>query len=191
LSRQPDPIAKKPAMAPFFEEIADYRTLGKVELNPKALRMLKVDDYIFIDYEGPDGKINLFIGYYYTIGKAYASHSPLICYPSQGWKIEKPPVTKTIYIGSNRIKHEQILTSFGNKQEIVLYWFQSYLLTNTNSYMNKINIAINRLLNENQQHALVRVAVPTNDGYFENSQNAAQEFIKAFYPILMDYITTN
>lgn len=73
----------KPPIRQYLEHIDNYKTVRHIQLAENASNMLSLDDYLYADYEGPDGNVNLYIGYYYTANKAYASHSPLICYPSQ------------------------------------------------------------------------------------------------------------
>ena len=181
-------VEKKPAMWPFLMQVEGYKIPRQANLPEDAVKMLKLDDYTFADYDGPNGRINLYIGYYLTAGKAYASHSPLVCYPSQGWKIKKEPVVQSMTVGPNRINYEEIITSYGKQTELVLYWYQSRLLTSTHMYINKLEMAYNKLAFNNQQHAFVRVAVPIGNGSYKEAKNAAVDFIRAFYPNFIKFI---
>ena len=87
-----DPVLhNKPSLKQHFQTIENYRTIQHIPLSGENLKMLKLDDYLYADFKGPDGIVNLYIGYYYTSNKAYASHSPLVCYPSHGWEITRHP----------------------------------------------------------------------------------------------------
>ena len=152
-----------------------------------AVAMLKLDDYLFADYKGPLGIVNLYIGYYYTANKAYAAHSPLICYPSQGWKIDSNPKKAFLQVDAQTIKYEEIITSSGDTKELVLFWYQAGLFTNTKIYMNKIDMGYNKLRHNSEQHGFVRVAVPIKNTY-EESKSSAINFIEAFYPQFINYI---
>ncbi len=138
----------------------------------------------------PNGRVNLYIGYYYTANKAYASHSPMVCYPSQGWQIDNKPTRKTLSIGQNVIHYEEIVTSLGEQKELVLYWYQSGERSNTQIYKNKIDMGVNKLLNNSEEHAFVRVSLPLaeNSTYAENEKTATN-FIKAFYPQFLKFIS--
>jgi len=184
---EPAPVHDKPALKGYLQNLAGYEVLRDVDLNNNAIRMLKVDDYAFVDYAGRGGKINLFIGYYYTANKAYASHSPLICYPSQGWKIENRPVRRTLTVGQHSVNYETIITSYGEQKELVLYWYQTHALTSTQVYRNKIDMACNKLMKKNEQHAFVRVSVPLANSTKDEAEKAADDFIRALFPRFIKY----
>ncbi len=189
--KQPGANKGKIALNEQLINIPGYSIIRKIALNKDALQMLKLDDYLFADYQGPDGKVNLYIGYYYTAAKAYASHSPLICYPSQGWKIDSGPSAGTLNIPPTTIHYEEITTSQGDKKELVLFWYQSRLQTATQIYKNKINMGYNKLVHNDQQHGFVRVAVPFADSTYTKAKNMATTFIRAFYPKFTKYILTS
>ncbi len=186
--QQPVTASQKAALMKYFQHIPGYKTIQMISLEKDALTMLKLDDYFFADYQGPSGKVNLYIGYYYSAAKAYASHSPLICYPSQGWKITSKPQTNTLQLPSSTIHYEEITTSLGTQKELVLFWYQSRLQTATQIYRNKINMGYNKLAYNDQQHCFVRVAVPYADSSYAKAKNTATTFILAFYPQFTKYI---
>lgn len=172
----------------FFQHIEGYETIQEMDLEDHAFKMLELDDYMFADYQRGEKKINLYIGYYYTASKASAAHSPLICYPSQGWQIESKPVAQSLSVGPLLIKYKEITTSFNQDKELVLYWFQSHFDTNTHSTLNKVDIALNKLTKNDEQHAFVRVAVPFDKSTYEETKKTATDFIKAFYPQFLEFI---
>jgi EpsI family protein len=150
--------------------------------------MLKLDDYVFANFAGENQDVNLYIGYYYTAAKAYAAHSPLVCYPSQGWQIDTHPKRSELAVGPHKIHYEEIVTSHGDQRELVLYWYQARLFTNTRTYQNKISMGYNKLVDNDQQHGFVRVSVPFKDDPYEKVKKAATDFIQAFYPHFVTYI---
>ena len=180
-------ISKKP-MRQYLGNIDNYKTLQHIKLADNALRMLKLDDYLYVDYEGPNGKVNLYIGYYYTAGKAYAAHSPLICYPSQGWKIDEQSSDHTVNVGTYVINYDEITTSLRNQKELVLFWYQAHHHTNTTIVNNKIDMGVNKFFNNNEQHAFVRVSVPLEGLTLDQAQKSAIDFINVFYPQFIRFI---
>jgi EpsI family protein len=169
-------------------QIEGYETASITDMSADAIKMLNLDDYVFANFAGPLGNVNLYIGYYYTANKAYAAHSPLICYPSQGWKIDNKPKKGSLQVGSQTIQYEEIITSLEGTKELVLYWYQAGLYTNTQIYKNKIDMGYNKLVQNTEQHGFIRVAVPILKTY-EEAQLAAAGFIKAFYPQFIEYIS--
>lgn len=181
-------IVEKAPLKNYLMQLDGYETGQSVDLSSDHVSMLKLDDYIFIDYKGQKRNPNLYIGYYYTASKAYASHSPMICYPSQGWKIDNKPSKSSLQVGSRTINYEEIIVSLGDRKELVLYWYQAGLQTNTQVYKNKISLGYNKLMNNDEQHGFVRVALPFNGNYNE-TKHAATIFIKTLYPQFINYIS--
>lgn len=188
LPTEPRKVSKTANLNSFFHKIEGYETISTIPLEDNAFKMLNLDDYLFSNYKGPTGIVNLYIGYYYSANKAYASHSPLVCYPAQGWKIDQKPVKSTINIDGNKIHLEEIITSFGDKKELVLYWYQTHLLTNTEAYRNKIDMAVSKIKYNDEQHAFVRVSTSLEDGPYAKAKERAVDFIKQFYPQFVSFI---
>jgi len=180
-------VNEKPSIRSFFKNIDRYKIIQTSELKPELVEMLNLDDYLYADFQGPDERINLYIGYYYNANKAYASHSPLICYPSQGWEILGKEKKKSMKIGHNVINYHEIITKKDQTKELVLFWYQSYSLSSTQIYKNKISMGYNKLTGKNGQHAFIRVSVHYTDS--NNANENATEFIKTFYPKLINYFT--
>lgn len=174
----------------YFNHIENYTFLQNKELSQDMSQMLKLDDYFYADFTGDMGKINLYIGYYFSADKAYAAHSPTICYPSQGWKVDTAPATGALTVGPHKIKYKEITASSGQNKELVLYWYQARLRTNTQVYRNKIDIGYNKLSFDDSYHGFVRVAVPFVDAGYEDTKKIALSFIRAFYPQFENYLTS-
>ncbi len=178
----------KPPVETFFEQIEGYRLLQTVTMDSNALELLKLDDYLFSEYSGPEGNVTLYIGYYYTADKASAAHSPLICYPSQGWKIESQNAGQKLDVEPFIVHYKEIVTSFGKQKELVLYWFQAGRDTNEEAFRNKTNVALNKLLNKGEQHAFVRVSVTIDDSGQEMAKQRVVDFIQTFYPQFIRFV---
>lgn len=189
-NRKESPQHQKPPLKQYFQTIDNYKILRHIELADNHLTMLKLDDYLYTDYEGPNGKVNLYIGYYYTANKAYASHSPMICYPSQGWEIDRQPSKHTLNVGPHSIHYEEIVTSLSEETELVIYWYQSHLMTNTQIYQNKIDMGYNKFIHNSEQHAFIRVSVTLTNASHKDTEQIATDFIKTFYPQFVNFIKT-
>lgn len=150
--------------------------------------MLDLDDYYYADYSSTNGKANLYIGYYHTAKKAYASHSPTVCYPSQGWTIADEAVYGSITVGPYKIRYEEIVASLGPVKELVLFWYQAGIYQSTQVYQNKIAIGFNKLTKNDEQHAFVRVSVPYTKTSYNQAKKSAIAFIQAFYPNFINFL---
>ena len=174
----------------FISKIDTYKTIKNNELSVEARNMLKLDDYLFADFKkmNSDIFISLYIGYYFDSGKAYAAHSPLVCYPSQGWKVVGAPKVDSLTVGEHEVEYEELVASFEEKKELVIYWYQSGKFTNTKVYYNKISMGYNKLFNNDTKHGFVRVAVPFEGSGYDEAKKNAIEFINAFYPYFINNI---
>lgn len=181
-------IRNRPPLDNFLKSIEGYSVVDNLQLPGNAVNMLNLDDYFYAEYRGEIAKINLYVGYYYSADKAYAAHSPTICYPSQGWKIEKAKAG-SMMVGSQIINYDEIITTFGQQKELVIYWYQARLQTNTQVYRNKVSIGYNKLVFDDQSHGFVRVAAPFGNYSYKQVRNEIQSFINSFYPQFERYLT--
>lgn len=179
-------VRKRP-LKDYFQHIAGYEVKRHLGLEDHVVKMLKLDDYLFAEYTGKNGPITLYIGFYYTAAKAYAAHSPLICYPSQGWQIDKKPVDGSLAVGQHEVDYEEIITSHDGQKELVLYWYQAHDRTSVQVYRNKIDMARNKLEGKDEQYAFVRVSVPFAHSSRETAKEIAADFIRAFSPKFREY----
>ncbi len=182
------PDVHKTPIKQYFEDIKGYKVIRHVKLEDDVLTLLKLDDYLYTDYQGPNGKVTLYIGYYYTAAKASAAHSPLVCYPSQGWKIEKQLSDQALDAAPSAIHYNEIITSLNKQKELILYWFQAGPNTNTRVFKNKTNVAYNKLTNKGEQHAFVRVSVPLGSSNQEQAKQRVTDFVEVFYPHFIRFV---
>jgi EpsI family protein len=179
---------EKPAIQEYLAQIDGYDVIRNIQLPSGAYDMLSLDDYVYTDFDGPGGSVNLYIGYYYSPNKAYAAHSPLICYKSQGWRVTRQPVSGSLMVNGQRIIYEAIVTESERRKELVLYWYQARLRTNSKVYRNKISMAVNRLMYKNDQHAFVRVSARFGNASYDEVMARIVRFIEAFYPSFIQFV---
>ncbi|PIE64709.1 MAG: EpsI family protein [Desulfobacterales bacterium] len=170
-----------------FSHLDGYKTLQIETLTPEIHDFLALDDYVSITYQGKEGPITLYIGYYFSSDKISAAHSPLVCFPGQGWKIDFPE-KKILHSGKHIITYEEFIAGLLERKELVMYWYQAYDTTTPVVYKNKIKVLLNKLTNGKQEHAFVRVTIPLNNITREEARRQGHLFIKAFYPRLLEYV---
>lgn len=178
----------KPPLLDTFSRIEGYDLTRQIDLAAPAYDMLRLDDYLFADYSGNNKVINLYVGLYYSAAQAYAAHSPLICYPSQGWEIESRPTRKSLTVGPYVVNYEEIVTTYNGKRELVTYWYQAHDRSSTQVYRTKIDMAYNKIRNKDQSHAFIRVSVPFADSTREQAAKITTDFIQAFLPHFVHYL---
>jgi hypothetical protein len=82
---EPPKVEKKIKLTEALAHIDGYKVVNSSNLEENIYQFLDLDDYLFRTYEKDGVKITLYIGFYYTVDKVSAAHSPLVCFPGQGW----------------------------------------------------------------------------------------------------------
>jgi EpsI family protein len=185
----PKSITRKATLKQTLGPLQSFPTFEEIALEPQMVTMLDLDDHVFRNYHGPGGNVNLYVGYYYTTDKAYASHSPLACFPSQGWKISEP-VTHRLTVGNQTISYVELTASIQGRNELILYWYQAGDLTTASVTKNKYNALYNKVRHKEEDHAFVRVSVPFADSGKEAAEKKAHQFIEDFYPVFIQIINS-
>ena len=180
-------VTKKRSLQSVFGTIAGYQLAGVTPLEANVYRFLDLDDYVAAIYTQGDGPIGLYIGYYYTLDKVSSAHSPLVCFPGQGWTIDKPR-SGQMQVGEHTVQYAEMTASLEGRKELILYWFQAGDSTAPEVYKNKISAIINKFNGKSQQHAFVRVSVSYERTSIEQARESGRAFIAAFYPQFISYI---
>jgi EpsI family protein len=179
-----------PKLKESLRKIEGYITGKDIPLEEHITTMLKLDDHIFTTYSNPNGSVILYIGHYYSLAKLTAAHSPLVCYPSQGWIIDEP-VARQFPIGSDTLNYSELVATLGERKELILYWYQTTNKSSQNIFQIKIATLLNKLRNNNEQHGFVRVSIPFSGTDQDLARETGFTFIQAVWPHYLNYIEHN
>lgn len=171
-----------------FGPVAGYRMINRQLLEDSIVSFLELDDYTSVTYEREGEPVSLYIGYYFSLDKVSAAHSPLVCFPGQGWSIDIPE-KKRLQIDGKVVNYSEMVAGLGDRRELILYWYQAYDDTAREVYRNKINAVLNKLVGGSQEHAFVRVSVPFSHTTREHARETGLAFIRQFYPVFSTYIS--
>jgi EpsI family protein len=180
-------VSKALDLGTVFGPVSGYELVHSSSLESDVAEFLELDDYVLATYHKNGLPITLYIGYYYTLDKVSAAHSPLVCFPGQGWTIDTP-VRRQLTVGELVIDYEEMIAGLEGRQELILYWYQAHDDTSPAVYRNKINALINKITGRPQEHAFVRVSVPIGNAALDQIRQAGREFMVAFYPSFLAYI---
>lgn len=181
---------KKIALATYLGNIEGYATERDTALSQEVFQALDLDDYMSSTYSAANGRVSLYVGYYYSLAKVSAAHSPLVCFPGQGWAIDQP-VMKTLVVGDKTIHYAEMVASILESKSLILYWYQAHHHTSPYIYQNKINTLLNKFSGKKEEHAFVRVSIPFSQMTKDNAEKMGIDFIKAFYPHFIKYMDEN
>lgn len=158
-------------------------------LEQDIIDVLELDDYIQARFSKPARIIDLYIGYYFTMDKISSAHSPLVCFPGQGWAIETP-TQKSMVVAGNTINYEEMVASKNGQKTLVIFWYQAGKSTNTKVFANKLTVLANRLTGRGLENGFVKVSTPFSGNPEDRTQaeQAIKQFINSFYPKFLSYI---
>jgi EpsI family protein len=94
-------------------------------LGQDIVTTLQLDDYTLRAYQQhSEAFIWLYIGYYATRPSFSKHHSPILCYPGNGWQIVEKGFQSIDLPGGRVIQVSKLLVQKGSHQRLVLYWHQ-------------------------------------------------------------------
>ena len=168
-------------------DIKGWTVSAYTPLDPKIVKALKLDDYVNHKYSNRNDTISLYIGYYLTTRKVGAAHSPLVCFPGQGWVISKGEM-KSLAVQGNNVHLMSIIVTRGQTKELVLYWFQAFDKTSSDTFFQKVYALLAKILHGKQDNAFVRVSIPIYNQDTEKAFVNGTNFIDVFYPVFLGYV---
>jgi EpsI family protein len=190
--RQTEPVVvvKPLTLSQAFANIDGWHNDGLFDLETRIIESLDIDDYINTRFSKDDVTVSLYIGYYLTLKKVGASHSPLVCYPGQGWYLSDGE-KESLIIGEEKINLVRMIASIGSRKELLVYWFQAYDKNSTGTFLQKLNTLWSKFQNGREDNAFVRITIPISDSNADVAYKEVKEFIKLFYPRFLKYVKEN
>ena len=184
-------VKKQIPLHQALKDIEGWPTRGHSPLDPKIVTALELDDYINQNYSNGNNTISLYIGYYLTTQKVGAAHSPLVCFPGQGWVLSNIEKSKMkLNPGSGESISYSIMTAErGLQKELIIYWFQSYEKTNPDTFSQKISSLYHKIIHHREDNAFVRISTPVQNKSLSECREIILDFIRSFYPIFLKYVT--
>jgi exosortase D (VPLPA-CTERM-specific) len=188
------PDTTAPARADFshFPRNIDQWSGTELPIDAVALDSLKPTDYLsvnFVDAAQQDS-VALWIAYYSTQEIGEAIHSPRICIPAGGWRINQiRPATLDLGDGAGALSVNRAIIQKGNDKALVYYWFQGRGRIEYSEFAVKLHLMSDAMLRQRTDGALVRLVTPI----LANEQVAASEqrlqsFLAKLRPRLTPYL---
>ncbi|MEH6525479.1 MAG: VPLPA-CTERM-specific exosortase XrtD [Sneathiella sp.] len=151
--------------------------------------ILNMSDYFLGHYRAKSrSPITLFIGYYEQQSASNTPHSPRVCIPSGGWKIDA--ITEIeLQNGDRKVPVNRVLISRGENKLLVYYWFQQRGKFIANEYKAKLNLLLGGMSSARTDGALVRLYMPIETTMSEVI--ADQEltlFSEELFKVMPDYV---
>jgi EpsI family protein len=167
-----------------------WHRAGDQYLRSDITSFLNLDDYLFRTFRRGNNTITLYVGYYKTAGKVGAAHDPMVCFPGQGWKLtgKRQGQSPLLPLGKV-INYSSMIAEREGERELVVYWFQAFDHTTTNTFAQKVSLLARRLSGGSEDNAFVRITTPLGERSTEEAMKTIQDFIASFYPMFYRYVT--
>jgi EpsI family protein len=181
---------KKKSLSQALINIPGWENNGIIELDPKIVEALKLDDYVNHNFTDGETNVSLYIGYYLTSKKVGAAHDPLVCFPGQGWKVSELRTGDYALdsLDSGTLSYSTMTAQLGMQKALILYWFQSFDRTNPDTFSQKATLLWKKILGQGEENAFVRITISLSDKSIADNQKAIFKFVRAFYPIFLDFV---
>ncbi len=173
-----------------LSEIPGWKVQKPEPIEQNIVDALKLDDYINRSFTKNGQSVSLYIGFYNSAKKVGAAHDPVVCFPGQGW-ILSDKSKGTLQFDKqnlNKIPYSMMTATLGDSKQLILYWFQSYDTAQSNTFSQKIALAKNKIFQQGEANAFVRVITSLKYQSPEQAQRSILNFVESFYPVFVDYI---
>jgi EpsI family protein len=179
-----------PMNTPFVQfptEHAEWKMVGQAHLSEGVLAQLRPADYLARRYRNSQGQVvDLYIGYHSGGKDSGPIHSPRHCLPAGGWQhVSSENMTVETPVGPVHLV--QAVYSFGQSNELFLYWFQVRERSLTSEYILKLEEIRNSILHRRRDASFIRISVS-----FELDKGQALEtatrFVREFYPVIREFL---
>lgn len=169
----------KKSLSSFPQQIGDYSLSDSFQSSAEVVELLGVDDYIQYNYIHPDEtRVNLYVGYYASVGVGGGYHSPKNCLPGGGWGIDtvkEVPLQATIE-GKRGAKVSEMLIRSGDQYQVVLYWYQNRGRVIASEYWEKVYLVLDALFKRRRDGTFVRIMATVQDGDIKGTERRVQQF---------------
>jgi EpsI family protein len=180
-------LPPRASFALFPREIGGWQG-ADMPIGAPALAALNATDHLSVNYAKGDDVINVWSAYYESQYSGNAAHSPLVCIPGGGWRVEDGGVTEIPVAGGAPLSASRLIISQGTDKQLVYFWFVEGGRHETGEYAAKFRLFANALLDNRRDGALVRFVTPVAGGDLGRADATLKSFIAEAAPLLPAYV---
>jgi len=175
----------------FKIKIDGWYLKNEFKLNKHILAILKPQYYLIRDYINKHGK-KVTLTLVYHKNNRWGAHNPIVCYKSQGWKIDE--AVKVIKIGTAEntlYVNRFIVDKAGTKKIVYYYWFSSKGKITTSRMKQMFDMILNGLLYGYTESGFIEFSTNLDADNDKQSIDSLNTFTIAFTAILKEYLIPN
>jgi EpsI family protein len=160
---------------------------GRIE--DQYLDVLKLDDYLMIDYARGRELVNFYVAYYASQRQGESVHSPRACIPGGGWRITDFSEIEIPLGDAGSLPTNRAVIQLGEERQLVYYWFKQRERLLTDEYLVKWYVFFDSLTRHRTDGALVRLITPLTPGEpIASADKRLQDFARDTDSILTAYV---
>ena len=168
-------VPSPPPLDVFGRVLGPWTATRDYFLTPDEDKILKADDTLTRDYEGPS-KVGLFVAFFKSQRAGVTPHSPKLCLPANGWAEESARIISVKVPGERKpIPVNRYIVMKDEQRQLVLYWFQNSRRATADEYLSRFYLIYDSIRYRRSDEALVRV---TTDWDGKNNQAAEEHAIQ-------------
>jgi exosortase D (VPLPA-CTERM-specific) len=153
--------------------------------------VLRFDDYLLANYQGPGGPVNVYAAYYRWQENDRLAHSPKACIPGDGWEITSfdEVVVPGERVAEGGFHANRVMIQKGAQKQVVLYWFKQRHRVVTSEYLVKFFLFVDALTMKRTDGALIRLVAAVQPGEAETAADQrVMQMAAAVQPLLPAYV---
>ncbi len=185
-------VAAAPPLVGMPEQLGDWAKLQEGYGDAATQEGLRADDTLSRTYANTKLGVSasLIVASFRSQRHGAAPHSPKNCLPGSGWT---PIVNDHVFVKlSDRpepIEVNRYVIQRAEAKSLVLYWYQSRDRAVASEYKAKLYTMVDAVRDNRTDTALVRVVIGLPpDADTSKAQQAAEDFVRAFYAPLRQFL---
>lgn len=184
--REPGVVERK-RLDDIPSELGDW-TARRDRLPAIVERVAGASEYFFADFISPSAEaVNVYVSYYETQKHGQIPHSPKVCLPGGGWKIDRIDPVNVPGPNGQMISVNRMMTSMGQQRMLAYYWLKQGGSTYRKEGLARLDLIRFSLLENRTDGALIRLVTDVKSG---DGVDAADRRLSAMAKELNQVITT-
>ena len=156
--------------------------------DPAVIQNLGADEILNRAYvRSKEEVIWLYVGYYRSQKTGTQIHSPLHCYPGNGWNPVLHQVVP-VHLQNRIVRINKLIIQHGAEKRIVAYWYQSQEKVIADEFIKRLNLILTAFRKNRTDGSLVRISTIVHDNMPDEDWKRIVSFMQAMYPQFIAFI---
>jgi len=182
-----NPLPPRTEFALFPRQIGAWQG-ADMPIDGSALAALNATDHLSVNFVRGTEVVNVWSAYYESQYSGNAAHSPLVCIPGGGWRVEDGGIAEIPIAGGAVLSASRLIIGQGTDKQLVYFWFVEGGRHETNEYVAKLRLFENAVLRNRRDGALVRFVTPVDGGDLAGADERLKAFVAEAAPLLPDFV---